>query len=76
MTERLARPALRPTTVRRAAVLGAGTMGRAIAAHLANAGIPTVMLDLGDLASRAREALRTIEPAPLFLEEFNRLIDA
>jgi len=62
--------------VRRAAVLGAGTMGRAIAAHLANAGIPTIMLDLGDLASRAREALRTIEPAPLFLEEFTRLIDA
>jgi 3-hydroxyacyl-CoA dehydrogenase len=31
---------------RRAAVLGAGTMGSRIAAHLANAGIPTLLLDL------------------------------
>ncbi len=66
---------LRPTTLRRAAVLGAGTMGRAIAAHLANAGVPTVMLDLGDLAARARDALRKIDPAPLFLPEFDRLIE-
>ncbi len=34
------------TTIRRAAVLGSGTMGAAIAAHLANAGIPTLLLDL------------------------------
>lgn len=33
-------------TIRRAAVLGSGTMGAAIAAHLANAGIPTLLLDL------------------------------
>ena len=32
--------------IRRAAVLGAGTMGAQIAAHLANVGIPTVMLDV------------------------------
>ncbi len=32
--------------VRRAAVLGAGTMGSRIAAHLANAGIPVLLLDL------------------------------
>src|SRR3954454_21574542 len=30
----------------KAAVLGAGTMGAAIAAHLANAGIPTLLLDI------------------------------
>lgn len=30
----------------RAAVLGAGRMGTAVAAHLANAGIPTLLLDL------------------------------
>src|SRR6185437_15584360 len=35
-----------PLLVRRAAVLGAGTMGSRIAAHLANAGIPTLLLDL------------------------------
>ncbi|MGZ5434572.1 MAG: 3-hydroxyacyl-CoA dehydrogenase NAD-binding domain-containing protein, partial [Pyrinomonadaceae bacterium] len=31
--------------VKKAAVLGAGTMGAQIAAHLANAGIPTLLLD-------------------------------
>ncbi|CAN5433529.1 3-hydroxyacyl-CoA dehydrogenase/enoyl-CoA hydratase family protein [soil metagenome] len=30
----------------KAAVLGAGTMGASIAAHLANAGIPTILLDI------------------------------
>jgi 3-hydroxyacyl-CoA dehydrogenase len=35
-----------PFLVRRAAVLGAGTMGSRIAAHLANAGIPVDLLDL------------------------------
>ena len=34
------------TTVQKAAVLGAGTMGAGIAAHLANAGIPTLLLDI------------------------------
>ena len=32
--------------IRRAAVLGAGVMGAAIAAHLANAGVPTLLLDV------------------------------
>ena len=32
--------------VRRAAVLGAGVMGAQIAAHLANAGVDTVLFDL------------------------------
>ncbi|MDQ3131959.1 MAG: 3-hydroxyacyl-CoA dehydrogenase/enoyl-CoA hydratase family protein [Acidobacteriota bacterium] len=32
--------------IRKAAVLGAGTMGAAIAAHLSNAGIPTLLLDI------------------------------
>ena len=32
--------------IERAAVLGAGTMGAAIAAHLANAGIPALLLDV------------------------------
>ncbi len=32
--------------IRKAAVLGAGVMGAAIAAHLANAGIPTLLLDI------------------------------
>jgi 3-hydroxyacyl-CoA dehydrogenase len=34
------------TEIRRAAVLGAGVMGSGIAAHLANAGIPVMLLDI------------------------------
>ncbi|WP_106496767.1 3-hydroxyacyl-CoA dehydrogenase/enoyl-CoA hydratase family protein [Lentibacillus sp. Marseille-P4043] len=34
------------TTIKRAAVLGSGVMGSGIAAHLANVGIPTIMLDV------------------------------
>ena len=47
-----------PPSIRRAAVIGAGTMGAAIAAHLTNAGVPTVLLDIpapgggGDIAGR------------------------
>ncbi|MDY0395988.1 3-hydroxyacyl-CoA dehydrogenase NAD-binding domain-containing protein [Virgibacillus halophilus] len=33
-------------SIKRAAVLGSGVMGSAIAAHLANVGIPTLMLDI------------------------------
>jgi 3-hydroxyacyl-CoA dehydrogenase len=33
-------------SIDRAAVIGAGTMGAAIAAHLANAGVPTLLLDI------------------------------
>jgi 3-hydroxyacyl-CoA dehydrogenase len=63
-----------PLLVRRAAVLGAGTMGSRIAAHLANAGIPTLLLDLvpvgeGDpnrLAKAALEALAKAKPAAFY----------
>src|SRR5690625_1074324 len=33
-------------SIKRAAVLGSGVMGSGIAAHLANVGIPTIMLDI------------------------------
>jgi 3-hydroxyacyl-CoA dehydrogenase len=61
-----------PLLVRRAAVLGAGTMGSRIAAHLANAGIPTLMLDIppkegGAMpAQAALEAMAKSKPAALF----------
>jgi len=68
-----------PFLVRRAAVLGAGTMGSGIAAHLANAGIPTLLLDMvpaglnpasGDdrsrLAKSALEALGKARPAAFY----------
>src|SRR3954463_9682740 len=53
-----------PFLVRRAAVLGAGTMGSRIAAHLANAGIPSLLLDMvpkDSAASRNKLALAAIE---------------
>jgi len=33
-------------SIQKAAVIGAGTMGGGIAAHLANIGIPVVLLDM------------------------------
>ncbi|MGA7340960.1 MAG: 3-hydroxyacyl-CoA dehydrogenase NAD-binding domain-containing protein [Terracidiphilus sp.] len=64
----------KPLLVRRAAVLGAGTMGSRIAAHLANAGIPTLLLDLPpkaetaerSLAESALAALAKAKPAALY----------
>src|ERR1700689_1613413 len=51
-----------PFLVRRAAVLAAGTMGSRIAAHLANAGTPALLLGLvrageGDRSLLAKDAL-------------------
>ncbi len=60
---------IKPLLVRRAAVLGAGTMGSRIAAHLANAGIPVVLLDLppkDEVAERALGALAKSKPAAFF----------
>ena len=58
--------------VRRAAVLGAGVMGAQIAAHLANAGVDTVLFDLpakdGDpdgVVLKAIANLGKLNPAPL-----------
>jgi len=48
---------IKPLLVRRAAVLGAGTMGSRIAAHLANAGIPTLLLDIVPAGESARNKL-------------------
>src|ERR1700729_4022673 len=66
--------AAQPLLVRRAAVLGAGTMGSRIAAHLANAGIPSLLLDMvpsGDgsrnrLAESALAALAKAKPAAFY----------
>ncbi len=70
-----------PLLVRRAAVLGAGTMGSRIAAHLANAGIPTLLLDLPpksatekSLASVALEALAKSKPAAFYDQSSAALI--
>lgn len=57
--------------IRRVAVLGAGTMGARIAAHMANAGLPVLLMDIvppgeGDrnrLAAQALEAMKKSKPA-------------
>lgn len=56
--------------VRRVAVLGAGTMGARIAAHVANAGLPVLLLDMvpasgerNALAAKALEELKKAKPA-------------
>ncbi len=74
-------PAAQPLLVRRAAVLGAGTMGSRIAAHLANAGIPVLLLDLPvkeksarPLAEAAIAALGTAKPPALFEPSLAALI--
>ena len=41
--------------INRVAVIGAGTMGAAIAAHLANAGIPAYLLDIVPRELTAKE---------------------
>jgi 3-hydroxyacyl-CoA dehydrogenase len=77
--------------INKAAVLGAGVMGAAIAAHLANAGVEVLLLDLvpqdapekgeGGAGERSRialnalTALATAKPAPLYDPEFARCIE-
>src|SRR4051812_35921602 len=61
--------------IKKAAVLGAGVMGSGIAAHLANAGIPVVMLDLQRFAWDAMAKLKKQKPAPLFSEKALSLIE-
>ncbi|MEO8574175.1 MAG: 3-hydroxyacyl-CoA dehydrogenase/enoyl-CoA hydratase family protein [Pyrinomonadaceae bacterium] len=46
--------------IRKAAVLGAGTMGAGIAAHLANAGIETLLLDIAPRELTAEEEARAL----------------
>ena len=74
--------------IRRVAVLGAGTMGSRIAAHVANAGVPMVLLDivppgLGSEASKperdkfvlaAMDGLKKSKPAAFYALESARLI--
>jgi 3-hydroxyacyl-CoA dehydrogenase len=59
--------------IRKAGVLGAGTMGSRIAAHFANAGLPVVLLDIvspqgprSAVAAQALEALKKSKPSALY----------
>jgi len=67
------RERVRSILIRKAAVLGAGTMGSRIAAHLANAGLPVVLLDIPSekgprsaIAVQALEGLKKAKPAAFF----------
>jgi 3-hydroxyacyl-CoA dehydrogenase len=71
--------------IERAAVLGAGTMGASIAAHLANVGIPCLVLDIvppdltedekqnpalrSKLAVAGIENLKKLKPSPLYQKD-------
>jgi 3-hydroxyacyl-CoA dehydrogenase len=61
--------------IRSAAVLGSGTMGAQIAAHLANAGVPVLLLDLTEEIARAGlKRARALKPDPFFTPEAASLI--
>ncbi len=58
-----------------AAVLGAGTMGAQLAAHLANAGLPTLLLDVTREAAReGLERAKGLRPDPFFTRATAALI--
>ncbi len=51
--------------IRQAAVIGAGVMGSGIAAHIANAGVPVLLLDVvPGAAAAALQRMGKTEPAP------------
>ena len=61
-------------SIKKVAVLGAGVMGSGIAAHLANAGISSLMYDL-ERPDASKKALLKQKPAPLFHKGLARLIE-
>jgi 3-hydroxyacyl-CoA dehydrogenase len=61
--------------IRSVAVLGAGVMGAQIAAHFANAGVPSLLLDLTpETAAQGLQRARTLKPDPFFTPDTWELI--
>ena len=58
--------------IRKAAVIGAGTMGSGIASHLANAGVPVVLLDI--VPEGAGEHIVDDTPGTMFVEPRGALL--
>jgi len=56
-------------SIKKAVVLGAGTMGAQVAAHLAAQGIDVALLDMPSLAPKALANLAKLKPSPLHLPE-------
>lgn len=69
-------------SIKKAAVIGAGVMGSGIAAQIANAGIPVMLLDIPQsgfgqknaLAEAAIERMKKTDPAPLMSPAAAKLI--
>jgi 3-hydroxyacyl-CoA dehydrogenase len=77
--------------IKRAAVLGSGVMGATIAAHLANCGIPSIMLDIvppnlseeerkdrrkrNGFADKGKAGLMKAKPAPLYVKSHADMIE-
>ncbi len=77
--------------VKRVAVLGSGVMGGAIAAHCANCGIPSLMLDIvppnlpesdnkvaakrNGFAASSKKAMLKTKPSPIYLKSNLDLIE-
>src|SRR4051794_31457392 len=64
---------LRPTasftkaaSFKKVCVIGAGVMGQGIAAHLANARVPVLLLDLKDFAAKGLQSALQAKPALFF----------
>ena len=70
------------SSIARAAVIGAGTMGAAIAAQFANAGVPVLLLDIVPEGARKRSALAEgaiakmlkTDPAPFMSKRAAKLV--
>ncbi len=68
--------------IQKACVIGAGVMGSGIAAHIANAGIPVLLLDIvakdgadrSAIAKGALEKLKKADPAPFMHKDAARLV--
>jgi 3-hydroxyacyl-CoA dehydrogenase len=67
--------------IHKAVVLGAGTMGAAIAAHLANAGVPVTLLDIPSkdddknaIVNEGWERCLKVRPANLMVEELKTFV--
>jgi 3-hydroxyacyl-CoA dehydrogenase len=57
------------------AVLGAGVMGAQIAAHVANAGVPSLLLDItAEAAEQGLKRARGLKPDPFFTPDTHNLI--
>src|ERR1700743_3212836 len=91
-TEPTSRLTIKSTTkhrqINKVAVLGAGTMGSRITAHIANAGLPVILLDIvppgtdagADKTTKnkfvlaAMDGLKKLKPAAFYTPESARLI--